>query len=328
MRIYRRGAAGIFWVQWRGQRQSLGTNDRKAAELAFAELQRRAADPTYATAHETTLDSCLADHIADRKRLQRADGTIEAIGYHAGHWCRVLGAEFPLALFTPRSADKYIAEREAEGAKPATIVKEISTMRGALRSAKRRGQWHGDPATVFPEYTAPLSELDRHLTLPQVFALLCVLPTHRRPHIAFMVAFAADWGSLWTAQPGDIGGASAVIRGTKTSTRHRVLPVLPQLAGLASLAASGVPFAPWSKGSARRDIMAACRRAGVPEVTARDLRRSHGKMLRAWGVHPQLIGRMMGHSDSRMVERVYGRLDHEDLGRLLQHSVTVGDPPG
>ena len=38
--------------------------------------------------------------------------------------------------------------------------------------------------------------------------------------------------------------------------------------------------------------------------------------------YPQLIGAAMGHSDSRMVERVYGRLPSDALAKLLSERVT------
>ena len=75
-----------------------------------------------------------------------------------------------------------------------------------------------------------------------------------------------------------------------------------------------------------RDIRAACRRASIPEVTPRDLRRSHAKILRALGVEPHLIAGMLGHADSRMVERVYGRLAPAELGALVLGQVKRGTP--
>ena len=38
----------------------------------------------------------------------------------------------------------------------------------------------------------------------------------------------------------------------------------------------------------------------------------------ARGVEPSLIGRYLGHSDSRMAERVYGRVTPDQLGHLLE----------
>lgn len=48
--------------------------------------------------------------------------------------------------------------------------------------------------------------------------------------------------------------------------------------------------------------------------------------MRADGVPPHLIGAMMGHADSRMVERVYGRLPLPDLHAAVATSLGVKIP--
>jgi integrase len=158
----------------------------------------------------------------------------------------------------------------------------------------------------------------RHLSLPDVARLVAALPRERAAVVAFLVAFGADWSSVLVAAPGDIDleAGTALIRGTKTETRWRRLPILAPFRKLAKLAAAGLPFKPW--GNVRRDLAVACRRLGLERVTPRDLRRSHGQALRALGVEPQLIAPMLGHVDSRMVERVYGRITPEALGSLMR----------
>lgn len=74
-------------------------------------------------------------------------------------------------------------------------------------------------------------------------------------------------------------------------------------------------FRPWA--NIRRDLHAACYRAEIPHGSPNDLRRTFGRWLRKAGVEPQLIAPAMGHADSRMVERVYGRLTSHELGGLI-----------
>jgi integrase len=62
----------------------------------------------------------------------------------------------------------------------------------------------------------------------------------------------------------------------------------------------------------------ACNRQHFAHVSPNDLRRTFGHALRARGVEPQLIAPAMGHVDGQMVERVYGRLQPEELARLLE----------
>jgi excisionase family DNA binding protein len=58
-------------------------------------------------------------------------------------------------------------------------------------------------------------------------------------------------------------------------------------------------------------------RGPIPRVSPNDLRRTLATWLRQAGVEPQLIGAMLRHTDSRLVERVYGRIPADDLGRLI-----------
>jgi len=86
-------------------------------------------------------------------------------------------------------------------------------------------------------------------------------------------------------------------------------------------AAGGMLFGPWQ--NVRRDLRIACARADVPPVSPNDLRRTFGTWLRKQGVDPSLIAPAMGHADSRMVERVYGRLPPEDLRAQIAAAVSV-----
>jgi hypothetical protein len=52
-------------------------------------------------------------------------------------------------------------------------------------------------------------------------------------------------------------------------------------------------------------------------VTAISARRTCATWLRAAGTPPHLIAPLMGHADSRMVERVYGRLEPSALAQLI-----------
>jgi len=61
----------------------------------------------------------------------------------------------------------------------------------------------------------------------------------------------------------------------------------------------------------------ACARTGIPRCTPNDLRRTYSIWLRADGLPNELSAPTMGHKDTRMLERVYGRLSAEQLRRRL-----------
>lgn len=318
MRIYKRGA--VYWCQFRNRRVSLRVTDRKAAELAARELQRVAADPTYLPAHATTLGAALQRFVQRQRDREKAEGTVVMHELHVGHVARVLGQHRPLASVGPREIDHYIAKRLAEGAQRSTVGKELSTIRGTLKHAARRGEFHRPLEQVMPDgFAIDYRPLERALTEAEVPRLLAALSPHRAAVCAFIVATAADWRCVGDARSEDFSRNAILVRGTKNPRRWRTVPVLEPFRQLAELAAAHVPFEPWS--NVRRDMAAACQRAKVSLVTPRDLRRTHSKILRARGLHPQLIAPMMGHADSRMVELVYGKLAPDELAALVAPAI-------
>jgi len=136
------------------------------------------------------------------------------------------------------------------------------------------------------------------------------------------VATSACWAESDRARRADVVGAEVFIRGTKRKDRLRTVPIVtPEQRSLLAHAleygggAGDVLFAPWP--NVRHDLEAACRRAGIDRCSPNDLRRTCSTWLRAAGAAPDLIAPVMGHADTRMVERVYGRLAPADLALRL-----------
>lgn len=316
MRVYLRG--NTYWLQAGGRRRSLNTPDRAEAERRARELWRRLADPDYRPANKTTLAAAVAERLKDRRRKGRAAGTLSMIDRHGQHFVRVLGGTTILDELDAAAVDRYITKREAEGAVPHTVHKELTTLRGVLKTAKRRGEFRGDLTEVVPEYARRWTPGTRALTSGQVLQLCAALPVHRRALVCFIVATAADLENAFAARRSDVDLARwrVTVHGTKTTARRRVVPVPVPFRDMLREAYDYLPLEPW--GNVRRDLEVACRRAGVPRVTPRDLRRTTGAILRnEYGVAPQYIAAVLGHADSRMVELVYGKLETDALAREL-----------
>lgn len=318
MRIYRRGKSRIYWAQLHNERVSLHTTDTKAAEAAFRELQRQRADPNYRPADPTaTLGRALKTFADKQAERGRAEGTLSMYDQHTAHLARVLGEHTPLAEIEAKQVDHYLSTRHKEGAARTTQWKELCTLRGALKVARRHKIYPYPLDEVMPEtFDGRESKPGTaHLLMPDVAKLLAALPEPRAAVVAYIVATAADWQSVALATNADVKADVVTVHGSKTKHRYRTVPILEPFRGLLERAVKSMPFAPWD--SVRRDLEVACRRAGVLKVTPRDLRRSTGRILRAMGVEPSLIGPMLGHADSRMVEKVYGRLEPQELGALI-----------
>jgi integrase len=332
-RLFRRRDSKVWycWVydaQGKRTQRSTRCTDRRAAEAALREFERRAADPAYAAAHSTTLDEALRRFLVDRKVKGRAPGTLDSYRVKAGHLLRVLGAETRLAKVDARTVDRFIEQRLEEGASPNTLHKELTVLRGTLKVAKRRGEYTGDIDAVMPNDFSPQYEpRTRFLSNDEFRALVAELAPDRAARVAFIVATGARWSESERARLEDVDTKRGFVRlrGTKTKNAERVVPIVGDGADLIEYALrhaqgeNGLVFRPWS--SNRRDLETACARAKIAKVSPNDLRRTYGTWLRQASVEPNLIGAAMGHADSRMVERVYGRLPPDSLKLALQWRV-------
>lgn len=150
-------------------------------------------------------------------------------------------------------------------------------------------------------------------------------------HIAFAVATGARLGECYRARRSDVDlrAGTVTLRGTKTAAAKRTIPVSKFMRPLLQFALKhGGPdllFRVWPK--IQRDMRAACKRAGIPEVTPNDLRRSFGKWHRARGFEPSLIAVLLGHTTDKLAQTTYGTIEGRELSALVYKIGTRGFEP-
>ncbi len=121
-----------------------------------------------------------------------------------------------------------------------------------------------------------------------------------------------------------------LLRGTKRKTRFRTVPIVsPAQHSLLAYAlehakgAGEALFEPW--GNVRRDLAYACEEAKIERCSPNDLRCTFASWQVEAGVPLFPIAQAMGHKDTRMLERVYGRQMPEQLAALIARA--MGLPP-
>src|SRR5438874_182035 len=262
------------------------------------------------------------------KAGKRAPETAHFYAKKAGALLRLFGEDFRLAQLDASAVDAYVRARRDEGTSDHTIHKELTTLRAALRLALRARLWSGSLDEVLPErFGAGYKPRERALTPDELSRLLGELTAPKAAAVAFMVATSANWRECTRARREDIDPESGWVhlRGTKSQTRDRRFVVAhPALLSLLLYAAEHAPgqdllFPPWA--NVRRDLLEACARAGIERCSPNDLRRTYGRWMRIAAFPDELIAPTMGHADTRMLERVYGKLSPEELShRLLLHA--------
>lgn len=333
-KLYKRG--NVWWARVGGKRVSTGARDRRAAELSARNLERRAADPTYRAASETTLGEALRRWLGDRRVAGRSDATLAYYRGKAGPLVRLLGSETPLARLTREAVRGYVAAREAEGAKPHTVHKELGALRSCLRWARAEGLWAGEPAALLPSgYSPRYAPRRAYLTPDQAWALVYHLEPERGAHVAWLVGTACRWGESVRAERGDVDqhAKTVRVRGTKTACSAATVPIVSVAEPFVRWALERAPggevgrlFAPW--GNRLRDLARACERAGVPTVTPNDLRRSLPSWCRQAGAPLDLVADVLRHTDATMARRVYGVPDPVATGAAIdRHFEASGGVP-
>lgn len=325
--------------------KTLNTADPVVARVRYRELERREADPSYRAACETTLADAIIDFKASRVVKGCAKGTMHMYEVKCGHLGRILGEDLPLAYLDAPKVDKYIATRLAEGAKRNTIGKELTALRGLLKVAQRAGKFARQLFEVMPiEWANDYEPRRTALTPQQVRELVAALASpaswtdalgrryeredgatermNKAALVAFVVSTGARRAEAFRAVRGQVDLSRGIVyfgitKTKKKGRKEKWVPITPLTRPLleevmaATKGRGGPMFAPWA--NMTRDLEKACISVGCPRVTANDLRRTHSNWLIDAGVATNFVADILGHVDSRMVEKVYGKLRPEQL---------------
>lgn len=344
MRLYKPGE--YWWVSFphggRTRRRSTRCTTRTAALLVAQRWERERADPDHAAAAAATFGGAVTGFLGELGRTDRSAATVKMYRQKCGVLVRLIGADTPLADVTPAVVDKYLADREAEAVafddsgeptrsvSPNTIHKELVALRQVLKRARRRREFRRELDEVLPiGYSPKYVPRKVSLTLEQAPKVLAQLAPHRAAAASFVLATTARRSEVFSARTEDVDIETGRVhlRGTKTAGAERTVTVAPFARPLLAFALergggkNGLLFRPWP--NARRGLANACRAVGAPRVTWNDLRRTLSTWLIEGGVSDVVVANLLGHADTTMLHRVYGRPSDKAVGALLE-SQSIG----
>lgn len=343
-RLYRRHSTGPWYGDFKtpeGKRvqRSLGTTDKQVARerLRLAELE---ATPK-ARGRKQTLNDAI-DHMIGTL-VDKAAGTVSMYQEKARRIETTLGNP-SIHDVTRDMLSEYIRRRlnkedRVHGrASPHTVKKELITIRRALQEAVDRGILTHLPP--FPRFSAQYKPRETWLT-PEQFELVRAELDSDHARWASLAALAGanlsevegqDWRDI------DFTHGRIRIRGTKRLKRDRTLQMAPALRHVLEQVPAkdrhGKVVRSWK--NVRRDLHRAVDRANaklakdaprIPYVSPNDLRRTFASWLVQQGVPALRVATLMGHSSTRMVETVYGRLSPENLDDAIGALPLLDSPP-
>lgn len=317
----------LFFLDREGKRVRKTTKqtDKRKAVVIADELYRRFGDPTYRAANEATLGTgatALIEHLTNQGRSKETESFYRT---KLGHIYRVMGKDRSLATIDAKRVDAYIAERRQDGAKPYTISKELTTLRMLLKVARRRGEFDKEVSQVMPvAFATKYKPKERKLTIEETWALIHQLPDGPSRYVAFVAATTARDAAVERAKGKHREGDFVRVYDFKTKRATRLVPLTRLTREFANYAFADVkPDEPVVTNctSVRHALTRACKRLKMSSVSGNDIRRSVAHWLELAGVPRTVVAGVMGHADTRMLDRVYGKLDPEELAELLRSTL-------
>lgn len=332
-RLYRK-RGGKTWYGWyydrtnRRRRVCLKTRDREVARRRLRELERADAGAAGAAANRAPHSvSQAADHYLEHGTSGLSPATVSMYQQKLGHVVRLLG-ELDVNALTRDLVSEFIAARKKEKAHGNTIKKELVAIRRMLAHAKDRGILVAEPRSLVPVYKHRYIPKDRWLTRREFDRLIAHLLPHRQLWVILAVLTGGRSSEIESIrwEQLDLKRGLMLLPGTKTEKARRWNPIAPELLKILRehQEDSGPVARRWV--SYNHALARACKRARIDRVTANDLRRTYGSWLVQDGVPLKVVARLMGHSSTVMVDRVYGHLAESQLEHAMARLSTSERP--
>jgi integrase len=339
-----------WWTNAEGEREQ-GSTGRTTKKAAVAWLRDRELEASVRGLPAFTVGRALELAGKKQVRRKNTKGTIDAALNRADHVARVLGEGADLhapgdkkgvdALLTKLGGD-FMDQRRTEqvrvkGSSRLTsdgeIRKELVLFGSGLREAVRLGEYVGNPVVLIPEELGT-DRVREHCPKVDHFDALCGrATTHRRRWLILYADTGADVSELHKAQrEEDVNldtepHGEVFLRGTKTRRHHdkrerwvplsaRARQIVDELIeipdeGRHSSRVGMLMPAYWDSSSFGKTVHPWCDELGIPHIIVKDLRRYYCTRLRDAGVPESDVYGLLGHSDSRMLRKIYDRGKNE-----------------
>lgn len=307
LKLYRGKYCAVWTEKGQTRRISLRTDDHQLARQRLADLEK--------TPVGVTTAEIFAAYAADRQDRRTHTRMLDA-------WKR-LAARFGHLRpdqITRQTCRAHTEDRRRDGVRDGTIIKELTTLRAALR-------WHDHHTAAQFEMPPAPAPKDRYLTRAE---FLTLRDAARSPHIRLFVTLALatagrqeallqltwdrvdfDRGLIALADPDSHGRRKGRATVPMTTMARQALAE----ARRAALTEYVIEYAEKPVASIKRGFTEACRRGGLKNVTPHTLRHTAAVWMAEAGRPMPEIAAYLGHGDSHITERVYAKYSPDYLRR-------------
>ena len=309
-------------------RQSTGANDKKLAEKIHAKTYSSIIEGKYypKPPGENRLFCEMMDKFVKEHRHYRgkiiSQNTKRSYAHSLKHLLPVF-AEIPLKKITSERIERYMNERETEGASPASINREFSLLSVAFNNAIK-WKWGKDNPCKDIEKLPEDNQRIKYLSATEVTKLYAKLPGYLKPIVTVARFTGLRISNILelTWDKVDLFRKVIIIGKTKNGEplgipmTNTVFKTLKGLAKIRRINSKLVFPSETGKKRSRHNVSSAfkkaCKRAGIEDFRFHDLRHDFGSNLVQRGISIYSVKELMGHKDVRTTQR-YAHLSPDKL---------------
>lgn len=318
MGLYRRPQGKVWWMNFmyhgRQVRRSTGTADRRLAEKVLGKVGSQIVEGRFfETLEETTrtfeelMERYLSEHAAKKSQPRHYRG-------YANSLTAFFGGR-TLAEITPKLIVEYKNSRYAAGLKPASINRELASLKKAFNLAVREWEWCRDNPVSRVSMERENNQRDRWLSVEEETRLLQACAPWLHDLVIFALHTGMRMGEILelTWRGVDVSRRTVMVFRSKNGERRTipvnqtVLTVLKEKAKVRSLKTDVIfcskVFTPIESGHLRRSFRLALSKAKIEDFHFHDVRHTFATRLVQAGVDIYKVQRLLGHKSPTMTQR-------------------------
>jgi integrase len=317
MGLYKRGS--VWWMNFvckgKHYRKSTETDDRKLAKRIYDKVKGEIAEgrwfertPEDDKTFREMMDKYMDEHSKVKKRSWRRDevSLIHLLPFFEGH---------TLAEISPELISRYKDRRLQEGAKPATLNRELSLAKHAFNLCWKEWGWCKENPFCKVKMERENNVRDRVLGYDEEDKLLDACPNWLKDIVTFALHTGSRMGEILELAWKDVDLFRKVVVIHQGKTGHiKTIPLTPTALEILKVKVkvrhlhSKLVF-PSQSGTRitnrnlERAFKGAMKKAKIEGLRFHDLRHTFASRLAMAGKDLYLIQKLMGHREPRMVQR-------------------------
>lgn len=303
-----------FMFEGRQVRRSTGTGDRRLAEAILGKIKCQIVEGRFLEKpkEEKRTFFELMDRFSTEHAVKRL--SYPRLLIHVRH-LRLFFGDSPLDQVTPKRIVAYKNKRYGDGVKPATINRELATLKKAFNLARREWEWCSDNPVTRVSMEKEDNARDRWLTRHEEGRLLSTAGEWLRDIVIFAVNTGLRMGEILalTWGPVDFSRRTLTVLRSKNGER-RTIPLNRTVLELLGKRMKARPFSTelvfWSETGTqldgpnlRRAFRLIVKKSGLDDFHFHDLRHTFATRMVQAGVDLYKVQRLLGHKSPQMTQR-------------------------